>query len=111
MTHLGLTIITSRSNLDLLVDGSAGMSRKTSVSKRSNAINNSEHFTEFGTVLILSEKVAIFLYYFRFTFIIPFAFQEKEGPHGPTWPPASESRAKGCFIKRDLRQPRTFLHK
>lgn len=41
MTYLGLTLIASRSNLDLPVDCGAGVSRKTSVSRRTDTINNS----------------------------------------------------------------------
>ena len=43
MTYLGLTIITSRSNLDLLAYGGAGVFRKTSISKRTDTINNCGH--------------------------------------------------------------------
>lgn len=41
MTHLGLAIITSRSNLDLLAYCVAGVFRKISISKRTDIINNS----------------------------------------------------------------------
>ena len=41
MTHLGLAIITSRSNLDSLAYCVAGVFRKISISKRTDIINNS----------------------------------------------------------------------
>lgn len=62
MTHLGLPIIRSGSNSDLLAYCGAGVFRKTSISKRTDTINNPGHrqFLAQG-FKTLSEKRAIFL--------------------------------------------------
>lgn len=74
MTYLGLTIITSRSNLDLLAYGGAGAFRKTSISKRTDIINNLGTSSLGHEVPISFQKRHLFFfYYFRFTFLTLFA--------------------------------------
>ena len=95
MTYLGLTIITSRSNLDLQAYGGAGVFRKTSISKRTDTINNLGTSSLGHEVPISFQKRHLFFFYTSDSISYSICIQSK--PKKTTVSLISILRAKGLF--------------